>query len=117
MIDKIKSKKFLAVILTAIIIGIGTELGVAKETLESFALLAASFFTGQGLADFGERGRIIVKAITSRKVWVSVAAGVLIAAMDYLGVDPSITKWVVAVAGPYLVAEGVADAGKAFIKS
>ncbi len=117
MIDKIKSKKFLAVIITALIISIGGYLGVAKETLESFAYLCVSFVSGQGLADFGERGRQIVRTFTSRKVWIGIASAVLIAGMDYLGVDPTITKWVVAVAGPYLVAEGVADAGKAFIKS
>jgi hypothetical protein len=113
MFEKLKSKKFLTVILTAIIVGAGNEFGVAKETLESLALVAASYITGQGLADIGERGRQVVKAITSRKVWVAVAGGVVIASMDYLGVDPGVTKWVLAVVSPYLIGEGLADAGKA----
>lgn len=114
MIAKLASKKFLAVIVTAFIVSVGTYFGAAKETLESIALIAASFITGQGIADFGERGRQIVSAFSSRKVWVSIASTVLIAGMDYLGVDPGITKWVVAVVSPYLIGEGIADAGKAF---
>lgn len=118
MFEKLKSKKFIAVILTAIIVGVGSQLGVDPETLSSIALVAASFITGQGIADFGERSvfgsiREKVSAFKSRKVLVALASGIVIAVMDYLGIDPGITKWVVAVSAPYLIGEGIADAGQA----
>lgn len=115
MIEKLLSKKFLATIIGALIIAVGNQLGFAHETLESIAGIVISFVAGQGIADFGGRGRVIVKALFSRKVWIAALGAVMVTAFDYLGIDPTISKWVLAFVGPYLLAEGVADAGKAFL--
>jgi hypothetical protein len=53
MIEKLKSRKLLIAVITAVLVTVGTSLGIDEATVTKLVGLAASYIVGQGIADAG----------------------------------------------------------------
>ena len=51
------------------------------------------------------------KKLKSRKLWAAVVGATLAALGEGIGLSPETVKWIVAIAGSYIVGQGIADAG------
>lgn len=111
MIDKLKSRKFWAMIVTAILTTLGQQLGLSEDAIQWIVGIAGSYILGQGIADFGAQGRLVVNKLASRKLWGYVVSTLVVTLGDAFGLSPDITQWFAAAVMTYLVGQGVADAG------
>jgi len=54
MIEKLKSRKLWAAVITAVINIIGSDIGLTPDQLLSITAVASAFIIGQGVADAGK---------------------------------------------------------------
>lgn len=111
MIDKLKSRKFWALIITALLTTLGQQFGFSEETTQWLVGIGGAYIAGEGIADFGAKGREIAGKFASRKLWAYLAATLIVSVGDGLQLDPTITQWLSTLVMTYLVGQGVADAG------
>jgi hypothetical protein len=51
----------------------------------------------------------VIEKLKSRKLWVAVISSALVVFSQQLGIDPELTNKLVAIAGSYILGQGLAD--------
>ena len=110
MIEKLRSRKFITLIITTLISSIGREVGLTEEAVNWLIGVAGSYIVGQGIADIGRVKDQVVDRLRSVKLWVYVAYTLIVTIGDFLGLPIGIIEKVGAVVMTYLFSQGVADA-------
>lgn len=109
MIEKLRSRKFVALIVTTVISVVGREVGLSEEATNWLIGVAGAFIVGQGIADLNTVRKEAQSKLTSRKLWVYVVYTLATVVGDFLGLPSGIVEKVGTVVMTYLVGQGVAD--------
>jgi len=109
--EKLKSRKLIVVILTSVLTTIGSAFGLPADAIQWLVQLAAAFIVGQGFADFGAQGKA-PRDYFDKKFILVIISGVVVAVANYIDLPADLMKWLTHLMSGFLVAQGVADAGK-----
>lgn len=108
MIQKLASRKLLALVVTALLVALGGELGIGDREMQSVVTVAGGFILGQSIEDFAAPIRSLKERLLSRKFLVYAGLTVLSAVSGEIGINPVLLDTL----STYFVGQGVADFGR-----
>lgn len=108
LVEKLASRKLIAVLVASVITILGNELGLSEEVVFSILGITSAFILGQSIEDYKAPARRLAEKFRSRKWWVFVALTVATTVSEHLGIDPK----VIALLSTYFIGQGVADLGR-----
>lgn len=108
MIQKLTSRKLLAVLISAFVVALGSQLGFGEREVQSVVILSTGFILGQGIEGIAAPLRSLKDRLMSRKLWVYVGLTVFSAFTDEIGINPALVDWL----ATYFIGQGLSDFGK-----
>ena len=108
MIQKLTSRKFLAVIISAFVVALGEQLGFAEREVQSVVTISTGFILGQGIEGITAPLRSLKDRLLSRKLWVYVGLTILAAFTNEIGLDPVLVDSL----ATYFIGQGLSDFGR-----
>lgn len=108
MIQKLTSRKLLAVLISAFVVALGSQLGFGDREVQSVVTLSTGFILGQGIEGIAAPLRSLKERLISRKLWVYVGLTVLAAFTNEIGINPLLVDSL----ATYFIGQGLSDFGK-----
>jgi hypothetical protein len=103
-LEKLKSRKLWAAVLGAVIVAVGTQLGLSEQAALEISALIVAYIVGNGLAASNAAG---LEKLTSRKMWITVAGVAVVAFAEQIGLAADVTQKLVALLSAYMIGNGL----------